>query len=124
VNRFNSCGLNWKGTNPSVSASCEFTKQDDNQYDATSCPETGEIELNAQVDPTPTIRLACNLCDRDDYDGVTLPKALADGWKEIDPAVNIYASSWWTHLGWCPECQELLLDFRALKEAVEENRFE
>lgn len=35
-----------KGTNPKVSASRDFTRQYDDQYDATWGPETGEIELN------------------------------------------------------------------------------
>lgn len=63
-----------------------------------------------------TIRLACMVCDREDYDGITpeqLAQALLDGWQGIDEAqtyeeataeIGNGFSGWWTHLGWCPEC--------------------
>ena len=72
-----------------------------------------------------TIRLACMVCDRTDFDGIT-PKQLAqakrDGWKDVErqqtyrQACRTYddpakappghsALDWWTHLGYCPECK-------------------
>jgi hypothetical protein len=74
--------------------------------------------------PRRTIRLACQVCDREDYDGITaaeLKKAIKDGWKEVervqsyrqscktyenreDEPPGFSALEWWTHLGYCPEC--------------------
>ena len=70
-----------------------------------------------------TIRLACMLCDRQDFDGISpkeLARAIASGWQEvgrvqtyaeasrtyIDPPPGYSVFDWWTHLGWCPECAE------------------
>lgn len=66
------------------------------------------------------IRLACMACDRGDYDGTTIEKALHDGWEDISeeqtleeacreyelgntsPGKSIF--DWFTHLGFCPSC--------------------
>lgn len=49
------------------------------------------------------IRLACRGCDRDDYDGVV---AFPADWSDIHAVVSQLAgSTWWTHLGFCPDCQ-------------------
>lgn len=71
------------------------------------------------------MRLACESCDRDDYDGITPAelKALLPTWGEI-AQVQSYKESlrtitpeeasdklgesvldWYTHIGQCPECQ-------------------
>lgn len=69
------------------------------------------------------IRLACIVCDREDYDGISekeLQQAIVDGWTGVERAqtyeeavrsVPLEESSdtssvldWFTHLGWCPEC--------------------
>lgn len=68
------------------------------------------------------IRLACNSCEREDFDGVRL---LPGDWEDIgevqslQAALSVYDDTeedpeprgysvldWWTHLGTCPECQE------------------
>jgi hypothetical protein len=69
------------------------------------------------------IRLACLYCSRDDCDGIE-DLAEAPGWTDIQE-VQTFAEScqtyddpadappgfsifdWWTHLGTCPECQDL-----------------
>ena len=65
------------------------------------------------------IRLACMFCDRNDYDGVN---ALPPDWFSVDE-VRTYEESlreaelidpervldWYTHLGVCPECQQVEL---------------
>jgi hypothetical protein len=71
-----------------------------------------------------TIRLACMVCDRADFDGITqaeLRKAIRAGWKHVErqqtyrQACKTYSSTdkaprgysvleWWTHLGYCPNC--------------------
>lgn len=66
------------------------------------------------------IRLGCNHCDRDDYDGV---KLLPGGWSDISKRQSLAESlatyddgdlfmppdysvlDWETHVGICPECQ-------------------
>lgn len=67
-------------------------------------------------------RLACNKCDREDFDGV---KVLPTDWEDIsecqslaaalstyddegdpDPPPGYSVLDWWTHLGTCPECRE------------------
>lgn len=58
------------------------------------------------VPESPIIRLACMECDREDYDGASLQQAVDDGWQDIGEAEILYDSSWWTHLGYCPECQD------------------
>ena len=71
-----------------------------------------------------TIRLACMVCDRQDFDGITaeeLREAIRSGWQEVE-RVQTYQQScrtfkdaekeppgfsaleWWTHLGYCPNC--------------------
>lgn len=70
------------------------------------------------------VRLACDCCSRDDFDGV---RVLPGDWQDIrerqslrdslsvydgrpgstddDPAPRGYSVlAWWTHLGTCPEC--------------------
>jgi hypothetical protein len=64
------------------------------------------------------IRLSCRFCDRNDYDGINV---LPPDWFAVDE-VQTYEQSirpadpadssnsvldWYTHLGVCPECQEL-----------------
>ena len=71
-----------------------------------------------------TIRLACQECDRSDFDGITqrqLRQAIRNGWTEVQrvqscrQACKTYSSTeyaplgysrfeWWTHLGHCPDC--------------------
>lgn len=65
------------------------------------------------------IRLACMVCDREDFDGISaqqLKAAIRGGWKHVGrvqsyrescsttekPGYSV--SDWWTHLGWCPDC--------------------
>ncbi len=63
-----------------------------------------------------TIRLACLLCDTEDCDGID---ELPSNWRDVDE-VQSYdeaiaevdferecAAVWWTHLGVCPDCQEV-----------------
>ena len=47
------------------------------------------------------IRLACMVCDREDFDGIS---ELPDDWDGISEAEEMH-SGWWTHLGWCPDCK-------------------
>ena len=62
------------------------------------------------------IRLACRLCDRDDFDFV---EALPSDWfsvetvqdyeatlREACPDNDVRLFDWFTHLGVCPECYE------------------
>lgn len=62
------------------------------------------------------IRLACRLCDRDDFDFV---EELPTDWFSIEevqqyeaslrescPDVDVKAFDWFTHLGVCPTCYE------------------
>lgn len=57
---------------------------------------------------SPTIRLACEHCDREDFDGTTLAQATASGWTDIEaaPAGLDSVIDWWSHLGTCPDCIE------------------
>ena len=65
-----------------------------------------------------TIRLACRLCDCEDYDGVA---SLPRDWFNVEEFQS-YADSirpenyWHTHLGVCPDCQEML--FSPIDEAA------
>lgn len=63
------------------------------------------------------IRLGCLFCDRDDCDGVT---KIPVSWFSVEQVQDLAASmreagldedvtSWQTHLGVCPECQEVEL---------------
>ena len=66
---------------------------------------------------TGKIRLGCMCCGRDDFDGID---KLPDDWEEIDQ-VQSYEESiqevgpdddgdvmfWETHVGVCPDCQEI-----------------
>lgn len=64
-----------------------------------------------------SIRLGCLFCDRNDCDGIeVIPTSwfsveevqeLAASLKEAGDADDV--SSWQTHLGVCPECQEIEL---------------
>ena len=52
---------------------------------------------------SPTYRLACEKCDRDDFDGV---ETLPTDWEDIAEATTTgNDSQWWTHIGMCPDCQ-------------------
>ncbi len=54
---------------------------------------------------TVVYRLACESCDRTDYDDVS---QLPDDWEDLGVAVNSGSpSQWWTHLGLCPECRAM-----------------
>ena len=61
-----------------------------------------DLEFIERVAKAP-IRLACTECDRTDFDGIaTLPS----DWSQIGEAeVSENDSSWWTHLGLCPDCK-------------------
>ena len=73
-----------------------------------------------------TIRLACLFCDRDEMDGVD--EVPAD-WMDVDQVQSYEsamaeaepddadASVWWTHVGVCPDCQEIR--FRPTEEHQE-----
>ena len=64
------------------------------------------------------MRLACGSCDRDDFDFI---ERLPDDWTDISEVQSYDASTqevefnnagrspfqWYTHLGTCPECQEV-----------------
>ncbi len=64
------------------------------------------------------IRLGCIHCDRSDYDGVD---ALPNDWEEIEEVRSLEEATrevaiddqtrsvfdWQTHLGVCPECQQI-----------------
>ena len=73
-----------------------------------------------------TIRLACLICDRQDFDGISaaeLRQAIRAGcWTDVErlqtyrqacqthavPATappGYSVLDWWTHLGICPDCQ-------------------
>lgn len=63
-----------------------------------------------------TIRLACLLCDADDCDGID---AVPADWQDVDEVQSYEeatseasmddepSSVWWTHLGVCPDCQQV-----------------
>jgi hypothetical protein len=67
---------------------------------------------------TSLIRLACRHCDRSECDGVT---EIPPGWTDIEEVQSLEASQqpvtadeqtrsafeWYTHLGTCPECQNI-----------------
>lgn len=54
------------------------------------------------------VRLACEKCNREDCDGITIADACRRGWSEIDEVVSQQEESeWWTHLGTCPDCQRI-----------------
>lgn len=59
------------------------------------------------------IRLACMTCDRDDFDPTTIAAAVAADWLDIDEAVRLQESQWWTHLGVCIECRILAVEYAA-----------
>ena len=66
------------------------------------------IEGGKLVEIKPLIRLACQDCDRTDFDFIyELPK----NWVCVEEA-NEHEKSpgeyylWFTHIGTCPECQE------------------
>lgn len=46
------------------------------------------------------LAIACKDCDADASD---LDEAARDGWQQIEPA-EPPCTSWFTHLGICPEC--------------------
>ncbi len=72
------------------------------------------------------IRLACDACDRQDFDGITeaeLAECEAQGWTGItemqsyeqsmqtydrpeDAPPGFDVTAWWTHLSTCPDCQQ------------------
>jgi hypothetical protein len=72
------------------------------------------------------IRLACEVCGRDDKDFITLEQLAqceAEGWTDINEVQKFEDScrtydnpadapegyditAWYTHLGTCPECKE------------------
>jgi len=65
-------------------------------------------------------RIACVECDRDDYDGTSITKAVRDGWKDIgkEDCVDDQIGCWWTHTGTCPDCvAEQLIDEGVLFQA-------
>lgn len=68
--------------------------------------ETSKNSMPDYVPNPPIIRLACMNCDREDFDMSTLQKALDEGWRDISEAYETSQSGWWTHLGYCPECQD------------------
>ena len=78
---------------------CEFDQDVD--LDDLEFIERVAKAVNEQRAPRP-IRLACIECDRVDFDGIaTLPS----DWDCIGEAeVSETDSSWWTHLGICPDC--------------------
>ena len=63
------------------------------------------------------IRLACNQCDRDDFDGVS---KLPHDWEDVTEVQSLKESrtqvddndrmlsplDWYTHVGTCPDCQQ------------------
>ena len=63
-----------------------------------------------------TIRLGCLFCDRNDCDGID---AIPASWFSVEEVQELKASfkeadyedatGWQTHLGVCPECQEIEL---------------
>jgi hypothetical protein len=89
------------------------------------------------VPPEPTrdrsVRLACDSCDRDDYDGISpaeLAALIADGWVNVseeqthEEACKTYDDprdeppgysvlDWHTHVGTCPDCVVLAMLRRA-----------
>lgn len=73
------------------------------------------------------IRLGCLFCDRDDCDGVTeIPVSWFSVKQVQDFAVSIREAGlnedvtfWQTHLGVCPECQEVELWPTEASSAVE-----
>lgn len=74
--------------------------------------------------PDNWVRLACDNCDCDEYDGITEEQlaAVADaGWDGVsqvqtwEEAIKVYDDpaaeppgysvlDWWTHIGTCPDC--------------------
>jgi hypothetical protein len=58
------------------------------------------------------IRLACDVCDRDDFDPTTIEEAEKAGWTDINLARMFYHSQWWTHLGTCSECRHWAEEYR------------
>jgi hypothetical protein len=77
------------------------------------------IEINQWHGPA---RIACNECEREDYDGATLDQAVADGWEDIcfyqswedsaktydnpdDAPPHYSVLDWYTHCGLCPDCK-------------------
>lgn len=54
------------------------------------------------------IRLACDHCERDDYDYLTSPDQLPVDWQalvQLSPDTHRRWKPWFTHLGVCPSCQ-------------------
>ena len=56
-----------------------------------------------------TIRLACQLCDTQEADGVSeIPAGWDEVWAFSDKELaSRDVGEWWTHLGYCPECSVL-----------------
>ena len=50
-------------------------------------------------------RLACDDCDRDDFDEIG---ELPPDWGDLRPAAPRADSAWWNYLGLCPDCQAQL----------------
>ncbi len=54
------------------------------------------------------IRLSCNYCDREDFDGINEIPADWDNVEFVRTQAENEAdeedSSWWTHIGTCPDC--------------------
>lgn len=51
-------------------------------------------------DKSEPIRMACYSCDTTEADGV---RVIPDGWSSVMDARP--SDEWWTHLGYCPQCQ-------------------
>lgn len=62
--------------------------------------------MSQHIPESPILRLACMNCDREDYDGASLQQAVDDGWQDIGEVEVLHQSTWWTHLGYCPNCQD------------------
>lgn len=87
--------------------------------------------------PMKWIRLGCENCDREDYDGITLAHLtrLDSTWQDIsevqswEDATRVWSEDeircrpyertnleWWTHQGWCPECIETMKEKRVTSQ--------
>lgn len=78
-------------------------------------PQTDQVAALSLSGLTGRIRLSCENCDRDDFDGVLeIPKDWSNvtevqSWEaSVQPAERGDQSrsvfEWWTHLGTCPDC--------------------
>ena len=64
-----------------------------------------------------TIRLTCQFCDNDDYDGIT---EIPNDWEDVQPVRDDgTASQWWTHIGTCPNCQSIIAARNAMDSACQ-----